>query len=338
MNHKTPIRASIALAVVLCGGFAMAEKPAPSVELDPRCTRLEFGGDFVPGQMIALADGSLMTVRGAATVTTRDDGKTWSAPRPIDVGPGPGQPSDACVAVEDEVRRGDSRLHGHRRDALRVGHSEQRGHAGHKTRRLGGPEPRRGQDLDRPPAAAGRLLRGADQHHPDHRRPRRRARPVHVGPQPPRHVHLRLGRRRPLVAAGQRHRPWRTRRPRRRDGSHRRRVVQPPPAHARADQPRPLLGSLLRRRSLLARDCGQANSTPPAPRATCCDWPTVGSRWFGTGSMPRARTAPSEAPAATAPASPRRPGIAKSFRWPFRATTGRPGPNRWRLSECPAGP
>ena len=70
MNHKYPIRAWIALAIVLCGGVAMAEKPAPSVELDPRCTRLPLADDFVPGQLVELADGSLLTIRGAATAIT----------------------------------------------------------------------------------------------------------------------------------------------------------------------------------------------------------------------------------------------------------------------------
>ncbi|MCX7428206.1 MAG: sialidase family protein [Planctomycetia bacterium] len=109
MNRETVIFVSIALAIFLSGNPALAQEPQGTANetwrgrplvLDPRCTRLPFAGDAsVPG-LVELADGSLLTVQGSGTTTTRDDGKTWSAPRPIEVGPGPGTPSDSCVLVK----------------------------------------------------------------------------------------------------------------------------------------------------------------------------------------------------------------------------------------------
>jgi len=44
------------------------------------------------GPFVELKDGSLMIVRGNATRTSKDNGKTWSEPRPIYEGGKPGIP------------------------------------------------------------------------------------------------------------------------------------------------------------------------------------------------------------------------------------------------------
>jgi Neuraminidase (sialidase) len=59
--------------------------------LDPRCKALPF---TKVTQLVELRDGRLLTVEGTATKTSRDDGKTWSAPKRIYDGAGPGIPSD----------------------------------------------------------------------------------------------------------------------------------------------------------------------------------------------------------------------------------------------------
>ena len=99
----------ITLSILLSGNTGLAEQRqgvckeswrTKPVVLDPRCTKLPFTGEWsVPG-LVRLSDGSLLTVLGNATTTTRDDGKTWSAPRKIDVGAGPGVPNGACTLMK----------------------------------------------------------------------------------------------------------------------------------------------------------------------------------------------------------------------------------------------
>lgn len=47
--------------------------------------------------MVELDDGSLLTVQDNATLASADDGTTWSAPRPIYQGPGPGTPTGGLL-------------------------------------------------------------------------------------------------------------------------------------------------------------------------------------------------------------------------------------------------
>lgn len=58
--------------------------------IDPRCTVLVT--DKL-GPFVELSDGSLMIVEENATRLSNDEGRTWSEPRPITDGPGPGRPS-----------------------------------------------------------------------------------------------------------------------------------------------------------------------------------------------------------------------------------------------------
>ena len=53
--------------------------------LDPRCTELELPPEIL-GPFVLLGDGSLMALLGHSTVTSKDDGVTWSEPRPISSG------------------------------------------------------------------------------------------------------------------------------------------------------------------------------------------------------------------------------------------------------------
>ncbi len=111
MSYRHAIAGGIVLATLTIGGLAMAAGPQgtcnPSwrgrpVVLDPRCKTLPMTGESsVPG-LVPLSDGSLMTVVGNAVMTTRDDGKTWSTPRTIFDGPGPGIPSEACVLLKTQ--------------------------------------------------------------------------------------------------------------------------------------------------------------------------------------------------------------------------------------------
>jgi hypothetical protein len=66
--------------------------------IEPRCTVMPCpdAGALV---FVVLGDGSLMTVQGGKTCISKDDGNTWSEPKEIYDGPGPGIPSDACVLL-----------------------------------------------------------------------------------------------------------------------------------------------------------------------------------------------------------------------------------------------
>jgi sialidase-1 len=72
------------------------------VILDQRCKPLSVTGDWSVQSLVALRDGSLLTVVGSATAATRDDGRTWSPPRKIYSGAGPGIPSDACSLLKTQ--------------------------------------------------------------------------------------------------------------------------------------------------------------------------------------------------------------------------------------------
>ena len=63
---------------------------------DPRCTTLS-SERF--GPFIKLTDGRILTIEDNATVISTDRGETWSAPRPIYDGQGPGKPSSSGVMV-----------------------------------------------------------------------------------------------------------------------------------------------------------------------------------------------------------------------------------------------
>ena len=63
---------------------------------DSRCTTLS-SKRF--GPFIKLADGKILTIEDNATVISADKGETWSAPRPIYDGLGPGKPSSSGVMI-----------------------------------------------------------------------------------------------------------------------------------------------------------------------------------------------------------------------------------------------
>ena len=65
--------------------------------IDPRFTKLPFER-FWP--FVELSDGSLLTIDGNATRTSSDNGKTWSEPHSIYLGPSPGIPSSAAVLLK----------------------------------------------------------------------------------------------------------------------------------------------------------------------------------------------------------------------------------------------
>ena len=63
---------------------------------DRRCTVLDHDRF---GPFVKLGDGRIMTVEGNATVVSADGGSTWSAPRPMARGTGPGRPSNSGMFV-----------------------------------------------------------------------------------------------------------------------------------------------------------------------------------------------------------------------------------------------
>ena len=90
-------------AVISVIGLALLvwSDPAQSQAwLDPRCKELPLGkslsagpsGVDAIGPVVELRDGRLLTVEGGATRNSNDDGNTWSKPKNIYDGPGPGIP------------------------------------------------------------------------------------------------------------------------------------------------------------------------------------------------------------------------------------------------------
>ena len=57
--------------------------------IHPKCKPLPLG---IPAPFLELSDGSIMALKDNATIVSKDDGKTWSEPRPVYEGPPPGVP------------------------------------------------------------------------------------------------------------------------------------------------------------------------------------------------------------------------------------------------------
>jgi hypothetical protein len=66
------------------------------LQLDPRCTALPFTSGATP---IVLGDGRLMTMEENGARISADDGVTWSEPRRLYEGDGPGIPNDSSVLL-----------------------------------------------------------------------------------------------------------------------------------------------------------------------------------------------------------------------------------------------
>ena len=78
---------------ILALGLAFGPKPVAAAWVDPawihpKCKKLDVQ---VPGPFVVLADGNLLAVHGGGARVSRDDGRTWSAPRKIP-GSKPGTP------------------------------------------------------------------------------------------------------------------------------------------------------------------------------------------------------------------------------------------------------
>jgi len=106
MNCKTTLGALMIAAALASAGRGSAEDgrwTEPRVKLLPISKGLQ-------GMIVRLGDGRLLTVEGGNTIfdkgskygavrTSKDGGKSWSAPRKIYEGPQPGIPSDAGVLL-----------------------------------------------------------------------------------------------------------------------------------------------------------------------------------------------------------------------------------------------
>ena len=68
---------------------------------DPRCRPLDMP-EGLSAPFLLLDDGSVMTVKGNATLVSKDDGKTWSDPRPIYTGPKPGIPGGRSLLLRTQ--------------------------------------------------------------------------------------------------------------------------------------------------------------------------------------------------------------------------------------------
>ena len=71
-------------------------RTAKKVWTDPRCTVLVID-KF--GPFVKLGDGTILTVEDHATLISEDDGRTWSKPRTMYKGTGPGRPSSSGVML-----------------------------------------------------------------------------------------------------------------------------------------------------------------------------------------------------------------------------------------------
>jgi len=94
MSKPTVLGSAVAW---LLGSLAVMQAAETTPWIDPRCTPLPFTRTT---PLVELKDGSLLTIDGNATRTTTDEGKTWSEPRTIYDGPGPGIPGNACLLLK----------------------------------------------------------------------------------------------------------------------------------------------------------------------------------------------------------------------------------------------
>jgi hypothetical protein len=88
----------LGVAVVwLVGSLAAVQAAEKPRWVDPRCEPLPFTRTT---PLVELNDGSLLTIDGNATRTTKDEGKTWSEPRKIHEGVRPGTPGWGCLLLK----------------------------------------------------------------------------------------------------------------------------------------------------------------------------------------------------------------------------------------------
>lgn len=66
------------------------------IQTDPRCTLLE-NQKF--GPFVKLGNGDILTIEAGGTIVSANHGVTWSQPRPIYEGPGPGIPGSSGVLI-----------------------------------------------------------------------------------------------------------------------------------------------------------------------------------------------------------------------------------------------
>jgi sialidase-1 len=98
MHCGAAFSASFTLTALALQGTASAQQ-----WIDPRCERLPFNNVL---QIVELSDGRLLTTEGTGVKTSSDDGKTWSEPRRMYDGPGPGVPTDEMCCLLLKARSG----------------------------------------------------------------------------------------------------------------------------------------------------------------------------------------------------------------------------------------
>ncbi|MEA3403170.1 MAG: sialidase family protein [Armatimonadota bacterium] len=84
------IMATVAVPLCLMLASGAEGQQEPEVWVHPDCERLPI--DRI-GPIVELGDGRLMMVQGNASITSEDDGASWSQPQPIYQGEPPGVPS-----------------------------------------------------------------------------------------------------------------------------------------------------------------------------------------------------------------------------------------------------
>lgn len=94
MNRRTTITTLTILTLLLLSNLGLAQTHR---WIDPRCKVLAYTRKT---PLVELRDGSLLTIQGNGTVTSKDEGKTWSAPQKIYDGPGPGIPGGPCLLLK----------------------------------------------------------------------------------------------------------------------------------------------------------------------------------------------------------------------------------------------